>query len=225
MSEAEQAGAPSKEPKIIKRYTNRKLYDTVESRYVTLDEIAAMIKEGTEVRIVDNRTKEDLTSVTLAQIIFEEEKKKNQMPLSVLREIIRHPGESISGFIQKEVSPRVASIREEAESRLDKLLRRDENAPRAEGEPEAPVATAEETTAADTAAAAGLSPADLLKASQRAFEEWQRRIDERVKHVVENLTGNLPALGRDMASLTQRLEELEKKLEQAEQQKGPPKQE
>ncbi|ABF87773.1 putative transcriptional regulator [Myxococcus xanthus DK 1622] len=225
MSEAEQAGAPSKEPKIIKRYTNRKLYDTVESRYVTLDEIAAMIKEGTEVRIVDNRTKEDLTSVTLAQIIFEEEKKKNQMPLSVLREIIRHPGESISGFIQKEVSPRVASIREEAESRLDKLLRRDENAPRAEGEPEAPVAAAEDTAAADTAAAAGLSPADLLKASQRAFEEWQRRIDERVKHVVENLTGNLPALGRDMASLTQRLDELEKKLEQAEQQKGPPTQE
>ncbi|NVJ09733.1 transcriptional regulator [Myxococcus sp. AM001] len=228
MSEAEQAGAPSKEPKIIKRYTNRKLYDTVESRYVTLDEIAAMIKEGTEVRIVDNRTKEDLTSVTLAQIIFEEEKKKNQMPLSVLREIIRHPGESISGFIQKEVSPRVASIREEAESRLDKLLRRDENAPRAEGEPEAPAAAAEDTTTADAAAAAaaaGLSPADLLKASQRAFEEWQRRIDERVKHVVENLTGNLPALGRDMASLTQRLEELEKKLEQAEQQKSPPKQE
>ncbi|QDE92394.1 transcriptional regulator [Myxococcus xanthus] len=225
MSEAEQAGAPSKEPKIIKRYTNRKLYDTVESRYVTLDEIAAMIKEGTEVRIVDNRTKEDLTSVTLAQIIFEEEKKKNQMPLSVLREIIRHPGESISGFIQKEVSPRVASIREEAESRLDKLLRRDENAPRTEGEAEAPVAAAEDTAAADTAAAAGLSPADLLKASQRAFEEWQRRIDERVKHVVENLTGNLPALGRDMASLTQRIEELEKKLEQAEQQKGPPKQE
>jgi polyhydroxyalkanoate synthesis repressor PhaR len=214
MSEAEQAGAPSKEPKIIKRYTNRKLYDTVESRYVTLDEIAAMIKEGIEVRIVDNRTKEDLTSVTLAQIIFEEEKKKNQMPLSVLREIIRHPGESISGFIQKEVTPRVASIREEAESRLDKLLRRDETTGKMEGSTEEPPAATP-----DTAAAAGLSPADLLKASQRAFEDWQRKIDERVKHVVENLTGNLPALGRDMASLTQRLEELEKKLEQVEQQK------
>ncbi|WP_163995413.1 polyhydroxyalkanoate synthesis regulator DNA-binding domain-containing protein [Pyxidicoccus caerfyrddinensis] len=217
MSEAEQAGAPSKEPKIIKRYTNRKLYDTVESRYVTLDEIAAMIKEGTEVRIVDNRTKEDLTSVTLAQIIFEEEKKKNQMPLSVLREIIRHPGESISGFIQKEVTPRVASIREEAESRLDKLLRRDETT----GKTDAPAAEEPAAAAAapDTAGAAGLNPADLLKASQRAFEDWQRKIDERVKHVVENLTGNLPALGRDMASLTQRLEELEKKLEQVEQQK------
>ncbi|QSQ23819.1 polyhydroxyalkanoate synthesis regulator DNA-binding domain-containing protein [Pyxidicoccus parkwayensis] len=218
MSEAEQAGAPSKEPKIIKRYTNRKLYDTVESRYVTLDEIAAMIKEGTEVRIVDNRTKEDLTSVTLAQIIFEEEKKKNQMPLSVLREIIRHPGESISGFIQKEVTPRVASIREEAESRLDKLLRRDE----ATGKTDAPAAEEPAASAPPgepAAAGAGLNPADLLKASQRAFEDWQRKIDERVKHVVENLTGNLPALGRDMASLTQRLEELEKKLEQVEQQK------
>jgi polyhydroxyalkanoate synthesis repressor PhaR len=214
MSEAEQANAPSnnsKEPKIIKRYTNRKLYDTVESRYVTLDEIAAMIKEGTEVRIVDNRTKEDLTSVTLAQIIFEEEKKKNQMPLSVLREIIRHPGESISGFIQKEVSPRVASIREEAEQRLDKLLRREDGSPQ-EAAPEAaptPAPTAE-------AGAAGLNPAELLKASQRAFEDFQRRIDERVKQVVENLTGNLPALGRDMQALTQRLEELEKKLEAAE---------
>lgn len=215
MSEAEQANAPSntKEPKIIKRYTNRKLYDTVESRYVTLDEIAAMIKEGTEVRIVDNRTKEDLTSVTLAQIIFEEEKKKNQMPLSVLREIIRHPGESISGFIQKEVSPRVASIREEAEQRLDKLLRREDGslqeAPPAEAPAAAPAPQAE-------ANAASLNPAELLKASQRAFEDFQRRIDERVKQVVENLTGNLPALGRDMQALAQRLEELEKKLDAVE---------
>lgn len=213
MSEAEQANAPSssKEPKIIKRYTNRKLYDTVESRYVTLDEIAAMIKEGTEVRIVDNRTKEDLTSVTLAQIIFEEEKKKNQMPLSVLREIIRHPGESISGFIQKEVTPRVASIREEAEQRLDKLLRREDGSPQ-ESPPDAAATPAPQTEAG----AASLNPAELLKASQRAFEDFQRRIDERVKQVVENLTGNLPALGRDMQALTQRLEELEKKLDAAE---------
>src|SRR6186997_613659 len=84
-----------------------------------------MVKQGAEVKIVDNRTKEDLTSVTLAQIIFEEEKKKNQMPLTVLREIIRRPGESLQGFIQKEVSPRVASIREEAAELRDKILRRD----------------------------------------------------------------------------------------------------
>ena len=215
MSEPEQAGVPGKEPKVIKRYTNRKLYDTVESRYVTLDEIAAMIKEGVEVQIVDNRTKEDLTSVTLAQIIFEEEKKRNRMPLTVLREIIRHPGESLTDFIQKAVTPRVASIREEAESRLDKLLRRedkreeDKASPSEADNPQAPAPAAEEPNAA----AAG-GAAELLKASQRALEDWQRKIDERVKHVVENLAGNLPALGRDMQLLTQRLEELEKKLDE-----------
>src|SRR5690349_2736539 len=87
------ASEGAREPKVIKRYTNRKLYDTVESRYVTLDEIAQMVKAGTEVQIVDNRTKEDLTSVTLAQIIFEEEKKTSKMSLRTLKELIRHGGE------------------------------------------------------------------------------------------------------------------------------------
>lgn len=199
--QAEKPGSP-REPKVIKRYTNRKLYDTVESRYVTLDEIAEMIKQGLEVKIIDNRSKEDLTSVTLAQIIFEEEKKQSQMPLAVLREIIRRPGESLQGFIQKEVSPRVASFREEAESRIDKLLGR--------------------TDGADGLAAGGSGPAELLKASQKAWEDWQRRIDERVRLVLENVVGNLPALGRDMQALSQRLETLEKKLDELEKKAPPP---
>ena len=110
MSEAEPA---VREPKVIKRYTNRKLYDTVESRYVTLDEIAEMVKQGVEVKIVDNRSKEDLTSVTLAQIVFEEEKKKNQMPLSLLREIIRQPGEKLNAFVSSQVSPRIDAIKQD----------------------------------------------------------------------------------------------------------------
>src|SRR5688572_23455025 len=203
MTEPEQAGnagSSDRDPKIIKRYTNRKLYDTVESRYVTLDEIAEMIKQGVEVKIVDNRSKEDLTSVTLAQIIFEEEKKKNQMPLAVLREIIRRPGEALTGFISKEVAPRVVSIREEAESRLEKILGRDGK------EAEAGEAPAGET-------------ADVIKTSQRAFEEFQRKVDERVKVVVENVVGNLPAGGRDVQKLIERLEALEAKLESLEKKK------
>ena len=85
--------APEREPKIIKRYTNRKLYDTVESRYVTLDEIAAMIRAGGEVKVIDNRTREDLTSITLAQIIFEQEKKSSQTSLSTLLGLIRQGGD------------------------------------------------------------------------------------------------------------------------------------
>src|SRR5207244_9419621 len=122
MSEQDQAPVPEvgngtpqaerKEPKVIKRYTNRKLYDTVESRYVTLDEIAQMIKGGAEVKIIDNRTKEDLTSVTLAQIIFEEEKKRSQMPLGVLREIIRHGGEAVAGFYAEKAGTLVGKVAE-----------------------------------------------------------------------------------------------------------------
>src|SRR6187399_1329785 len=85
------------EPRIIKRYANRKLYDTQHSRYVTLDQISEMIRNGDEVKIVDNKSKEDLTSVTLAQIIFEEEKKQRSfLPLTAMRNIIQNGGESFS---------------------------------------------------------------------------------------------------------------------------------
>ena len=56
---------------IIKRYSNRKLYDTQESRYVTLEELEGMIRAGKEIRVTDASTGEDLTSVTLAQILLE----------------------------------------------------------------------------------------------------------------------------------------------------------
>jgi polyhydroxyalkanoate synthesis repressor PhaR len=215
MTEPEPKAAPAaREPKVIKRYTNRKLYDTVESRYVTLDEIAEMIKGGAEVKIIDNRTKEDLTSVTLAQIIFEEEKKQSQMPLALLREIIRRPGESLSGFFQKEVSPRVASIREEAESLRDRFLGRDQ-----QGGPPAGDGAAGSGSSAAPGQPGPASAGDLLKASQRAWEELQRKVDERVRAVVEGVLGNLPALGRDLGQLTSRLEALEKKLDELEKRK------
>jgi polyhydroxyalkanoate synthesis repressor PhaR len=193
------------EPKVIKRYTNRKLYDTVESRYVTLDEIAEMVKAGVEVKIVDNRTKEDLTSVTLAQIVFEEEKKTSRMPLSLLREIIRRPQEQISDFFKTEVTPRVEKIREEAESRLGNLFRREDG----EKGPGVPIERPGEKPELT-------NPPELVRASQKALEDFQKKVDERVKQVVENVLGNLPALGRDLGALIARLDALEKKIEQLE---------
>jgi len=73
----------------IKRYANRKLYDTRDSRYVTLDHIAAMVRAGDDVRVVDNTTRGDLTTATLAQIIFEEEKKTPRLSVAGLRKIIQ----------------------------------------------------------------------------------------------------------------------------------------
>jgi len=96
------------ESRVIKRYANRKLYDTQRSRYVTLDQIADMIRGGDDVKIVDNNSKEDLTTVTLAQIIFEEEKKqKSFLPLNAMRNIIQSGGERIEELVtqaQKRVS-------------------------------------------------------------------------------------------------------------------------
>lgn len=112
------------EPRLIKRYSNRKLYDTVESRYVTLEQLCEMIRAGTELKIVDNRTKEDLTTVTLAQIIFEQEKKKAQTPLTVLRDILVNGGGALTGFLQtrvEHVNQRVAALRDEAEELRAKL--------------------------------------------------------------------------------------------------------
>ena len=185
-----------KEPKIIKRYTNRKLYDTVESRYVTLDEIAQMIKAGAEVKIIDNRSKEDLTSVTLAQIIFEEEKKRSQMPLGVLREIIRHGGEAVAGFYAEkagtlagklgELKSRTDSIREDFEQRVrgvTGIFRKEEGATN-------PVK-------------------DVMAAGERAVDELRGKVDTAVKSVVETLGGPAAA---EIDRLQERIQELEKKI-------------
>jgi len=88
--------------KIIKRYQNRKLYDTYQSCYVTLDEIAEMIMRGEEVTVIDNRTKKDITSATLTQIIFEKQKRSNTIiPVETLREFIQIGGGTFAGFLAK----------------------------------------------------------------------------------------------------------------------------
>ena len=74
---------------VIKKYGNRRLYDTSGSRYVNLDEIAALIRKGMQVQVLDARTGEDLTRVTLTQIITEDARDKpTGLPLELLRQLI-----------------------------------------------------------------------------------------------------------------------------------------
>lgn len=94
--------ASSNRNKIVKRYQNRKLYDTQQSCYVTLDDIAKMIRANENVIVIDNKTKNDITAATLTQIIFESEKKAAQYaPLPTLRDIIQHRNGSISAYLAK----------------------------------------------------------------------------------------------------------------------------
>jgi len=89
-------------PKIIKKYGNRKLYDTEQSSYVVLKDIEKMIRNKEEIQIIDNETKEDITISTLTQIIFSSEKKSdNCVPLDILTSIIRDGDGSLSAFLSK----------------------------------------------------------------------------------------------------------------------------
>lgn len=98
MSET-QSGAPG--PVIIKKYANRRLYNTQTSSYVTLDHLCDMVKEGVEFEVRDARTGEDITRQVLAQIIFEEENKGQQhlLPIQFLRQLIRFYGDSLQAFV------------------------------------------------------------------------------------------------------------------------------
>jgi polyhydroxyalkanoate synthesis repressor PhaR len=95
--------AEPEQTRVIKRYANRKLYDTRDSKYVTLDRIADLVRNGDEVKVIDNGTKADLTKVTLAQIIYEEQKSGNATTWSV---------QSLRGFIQGGREKLLSSLKE-----------------------------------------------------------------------------------------------------------------
>ncbi len=91
-------------PRVIKRYANRKLYDTRDSRYVTLPQIAELVRSGEDVRVIDNRTKENLTGVTLAQIIYESEKsaeESSRQGVKTLRDFIQVGGERLMAHLRE----------------------------------------------------------------------------------------------------------------------------
>ena len=105
----------AQEARVIKRYANRKLYDTCDSKYVTLDRIAELVRNGEEVKVLDNKSRKDLTKVTLAQIIYEEQKSGNATAWSVqsLRDFIQEGREKlVSSFKDSPVGKLVGKAEE-----------------------------------------------------------------------------------------------------------------
>jgi polyhydroxyalkanoate synthesis repressor PhaR len=196
------------ETRIIKRYANRKLYDTEHSRYVTLDQISEMIRNGDDVKIVDNKTKEDLTTVTLAQIIFEEEKKQRSfLPLNAMRNIIQSGGEWFA----------------EAQRRVQSILpgkRKDDPAEReTDG---AADEVAEAAAPADEAMVKKRSLASLrewVDQSRHRLDEWQKQVDGKIRSTIDNISQTISpwaSINKDVKTLADRIEELEAKLRELE---------
>ena len=98
------------EPVVIKRYANRKLYDQSRSRYVTLEELEELIRNGREIRVVDAVSGEDLTSLTLAQIILETQRdRRSALPIAFLHQLIKH-GETWREFLQQSLQASLAGV-------------------------------------------------------------------------------------------------------------------
>lgn len=108
--------ADSDDPIIIKKYANRRLYNTSASTYVTLDDLAQMVKDGDEFVVKDAKSGEDITRSVLTQIIFEEENKgENLLPINFLRQLIKFYGDSMQAVVPSYLEFSIESLGREQE--------------------------------------------------------------------------------------------------------------
>ena len=115
--------ADEKEPITIKKYANRRLYNTGTSTYVTLEDLAAMVKSGEDFVVYDAKTGEDITRSVLAQIIFEQENKEGQslLPIAFLRQLIRFYGDSMQMLVPHYLEASIDSFTKEQGKFRDKM--------------------------------------------------------------------------------------------------------
>jgi len=181
--------SPTAERRIIKRYSNRKLYDTKDSRYVTLLQIAEMIRANEDVQIIDNATKEDKTDVTLALIISEELKARPRgIPLATLKALIRQRSEKILTHLR--------------ENPIGRLISKDQSDKPGEAVPEVAAGPEEEElTGSET----------QQKGFRATLEQWQHTIDERIRAVLPNFS-TIRELQSELKRVSDRLTAIEKKL-------------
>src|SRR3982751_395861 len=109
--------AKPEEPITIKKYANRRLYNTGTSTYVTLEDLAGMVRKGDDFVVYDAKSGEDITRSVLAQIIFEQENKEgpNLLPVTVLRQLIRFYGDSMQMLVPRFLEVSLESLTREQE--------------------------------------------------------------------------------------------------------------
>jgi polyhydroxyalkanoate synthesis repressor PhaR len=120
MADTQETGgsAPEAERVVIKKYANRRLYNTASSSYVTLEHLAEMVKQGVDFVVYDAKTNEDITRTVLTQIIFEEEEKsqgQSLLPIQFLRQLISFYGNSMQAFLPSYLELSLASFTQQQE--------------------------------------------------------------------------------------------------------------
>jgi polyhydroxyalkanoate synthesis repressor PhaR len=194
--------------RIIKRYSNRKLYDTRESRYVTLLQIADMVRAGEDVQIIDNASKEDKTEVTLALIISEELKSQpRSVPLGTLRDLIHSRGEKLLSQLREGPIARLIPG-----GPLDE--KKEEGMPDSE-DPAAKAAADSAQTRPDVGAPVGqggaASHTDATARPEGGFEHWRHTVDERIRMILPSF-GGYRELQQKVEQLSRKVADLEAEL-------------
>lgn len=114
--------------RIIKKYQNRKLYDTQDSCYVTLDGIAKMIRDGEDILVIDNNTKADVTALILTQVLYEQEKtNQGVLPVEILKTIVKSSSNNLFEFLQRYVSGAIDAqmkAHEDIQNYLNRLVQK-----------------------------------------------------------------------------------------------------
>jgi polyhydroxyalkanoate synthesis repressor PhaR len=177
---------------VIKRYPNRKLYDTEAKRYITLDGIAELIRDGAEVQVVDHTTEEDLTAVTLTQIIFEQEKRQSGfLPKSVLTGLVRAGGDTLNTLRRNLNSPLelLKHVDEEIEKRLQTLVEQGE------------IAREEAVALGEKLISAGQEKSKELFSGQQRLERLLNVRGVPSREEVEELTSQIETLSAKIDSL------------------------
>ena len=195
-------------PRLIKRYGNRKLYDTSESRYITLDEIARLVRSGSDVTVIDNENGDNLTAITFAQIILEEEKRRSSLiSLGLLRELVQHGEETLAQLrsrVEKGVEA-IGTMGEKAGRRMQEIVTG------AVGNEHEPTPTSTNDVHAPEADASKGFFDELLAAPQRRLEALQRSIDERIKTSVDRIA-NHPVVKHEVQRIERSIKKLEERL-------------
>jgi polyhydroxyalkanoate synthesis repressor PhaR len=207
METAMETPATAEKPRrVIKRYSNRKLYDTTDSRYVTLQQIGEMVRAGEEVQIIDNATKEDKTEVTLALIISEDLRSQpRSVPLGTLRDLIQERGERLLSSLREGPIGRLIPGGADGAAPVAAVEPEPEAAPPA-AESDIAQVDGEKPTAGAKARLTG-----IVESSKQTLDQWQHTVDERIRAILPGV-GHFRELQADVKRLTQRVEELEAKL-------------
>jgi polyhydroxyalkanoate synthesis repressor PhaR len=109
-------------PVVVKKYANRRLYNTETSSYITLDDLAAMVRDGRDFVVYDAKTGEDITRSVLTQIIVEQESKgQNMLPTTVLRQLIGLYGDNLQSLVPRYLEAAMASFSQQQEQMRDTL--------------------------------------------------------------------------------------------------------